>query len=71
MFFWNLFVAEPDSAVLDLVETNFGFTIEMPAVQQKEGKKDDSGESSAMKQNDNLKKEVIAGRSKLFNNDQL
>lgn len=62
-------MAEPNNALLDIVETNFGFTVELP--QQSEEKKEDAGESSAMKQSDNLKNKVLAGQSKLFNNEQL
>lgn len=56
--------------MLDLVETNFGFEIVVPTQDGKEEKKDEvQGESSAMKQNDSIKSQLLKGRSKLFNNE--
>lgn len=82
ILFWNLYIAQPHEAILDVTERNFGFQITSIAgvnvedtakqsTDETEEKKVDGGEVGAMKQEEVMRQNTVAGKKKIFDKQDL
>lgn len=81
ILFWNLFIAEPNEAIIDVTERNFGFQITAIGgvdvkpqgegdikceSQNEEESKAEAGEVGAMRKEEIIRQNTVAGKKKIF-----